>query len=179
MSEQTTQKHKRDDAFIEYLEKIKKRDDRAVLAHLRRGLGKEPGTALEMFPYIARFVQNTSRSNENAFFLVASLFGLYPIYSWKSDENGKNNLGKSIVSFLKDQSGSIEKRFVALLNADEEDLPHHMRQIISLLKSKDALINWHELLRGIKQWNRSDRKIQREWAKEFWGTTKTDEEKGD
>ncbi len=179
MSEQATQKQTLDDGFISYLESVLKRDDRAVLAHLRRGLGKEPGTAMEMFPYMARFVQNSYRSEENAIFMVASLFGLYPTYSWKSDEKGRNNLGKSM-SFLKDDSGSIEKRFVALLNADEEDLPNHLRQIISLLKSKEAPINWHKLLRDIKQWNRSDRKIQREWAKGFWGFTNTENtEKGE
>ncbi len=178
MSEQAIQKQTLDESFIAYLESVLKRDDRAILAHLRRGLGKEAGTAMEMFPYIARFTNNFYRNEENAYFLVASLFGLYPIYSWKSDEKGRNNLGKSM-SFLKDDSGSIEKRFVALLNSDEEDLPNHLRQIISLLKSKDAPINWHKLLRGIKQWNRSDRRIQREWAKGFWGNKNTEVEKGE
>ena len=66
MSEQATQKQTLDDSFINYLESVLKRDDRAILAHLRRGLGKEPGTAMEMFPYIGRFVQNSYRSDENA-----------------------------------------------------------------------------------------------------------------
>lgn len=179
MSEQAAQKQTLDENFITYLESVLKRDDRAILAHLRRGLGKEAGTAIEMFPYIARFVQGSYRADENAVFLVASLFGLYPTYSWKADEKVRNNLGKSM-AFLKDDSGSIEKRFVALLNSDEEDLPNHLRQIVSLLKSKDAPVSWHELLRGIKQWNRSDKRIQREWAKGFWGNTKIEnEEKGE
>jgi len=150
-----------------------KRDDRAALADLRRGLGKEPGTALEMFPYIARFLNDSRRTNENAIFLLASLFGLYPKVSWRSDEKGRRNLGSSM-SFLKGESASIEHRFVALLNSDEEDLSNHLRQIVGLLKSKEVPIDWNEMLRGIKQWNRSDRKIQREWAKGFWGTSITD-----
>lgn len=179
MNEQATQKQTLDESFINYLERVLERDDRAILAHLRRGLGKEAGTAIEMFPYLARFVQNSYRNEENAYFLVAALFGLYPTYSWKPDEKGRNNLGKSM-SFLKDDSGSIEKRFTALLNSDEEDLPNYLRQIISLLKSKDAPVNWRELLKGIKQWNRSDRRIQREWAKGFWGNKNTEnEEKGE
>lgn len=179
MTEQVTEKQSLDESFIVFLERVLKRDDRTVLAHLRRGLGKEPGTALEMFPYVARFAQNSYRGDENAVFIIASLFGLYPTYSWKPTEQIKyNNLGKSM-SFLKDESGSIERRFVALLNAELEDLPNHLRQIISLLKSKDTPVNWHELLLGVKQWNRSDRKIQREWAKAFWGNTKINDEKGE
>lgn len=177
MNEQITEKQTLDESFINYLESVLKRDDRAVLANLRRGLGKEAGTAMEMFPYVARFIQSSNRREEIAFLLVASLFGLYPTYSWKTEGKGRNNLGNSI-SLLNDESGSIEKRFVALLNADEEDLPNHLRQIVSLLKANDKPINWKELLRGIKQWNRSDRKIQREWAKGFWGNTKI-ENKGE
>ena len=178
MSETATQKQTLDESFIGYLESVLKRDDRAVLAHLRRGLGKEGGTAMEMFPYIARFVQNSYRSDENAYFLVASLFGLYPTNSWKSDEKGKNNLGKSL-SLLKDDSDSIEKRFVALLNSDEEDLPNHLRQIVSLLKAKDAPVNWDQLLKDIKGWSSESKYVQRNWAKEFWGNTSTNTEKGE
>jgi len=178
VSEQATQKQSLDESFIAYLESIVKRDDRAILAHFRRGLGKEPGTAMEMFPYLARFTQNFYRSDENAYFLVASLFGMYPTFSWKADEKGQNNLGKSL-SFLKDQSDSIEKRFVALLNADEEDLPNHLRQIISLLKSKEAPINWLQLLKDIKFWSSENRRVQRNWANGFWGNPNTNEEKGE
>lgn len=192
MSEQAARAQTPDERFISRLEKYIKDDDRAALAHLRRGLGKEAGTAMEMFPYVARFTQNLYRNEENAYFLTASLVGLYPTISWKSDEKWQVNLGKSLWILEeklregkprppKDEkkSSGVEKRFVALLNADEEDLPNHLRQIVSLLKSKEVQINWHELLRGIKQWNRSDRKIQREWANGFWGNTNSEKEKGE
>lgn len=176
MTERTMEKMALDESFINYLELVFRSDNRAVLADLRRGLGKEAGTALEMFQHVARFAQSTSRTDENAVFVVAALFGLYPSYSWKPTEQvQRNNLGRSM-AFLKDESGSVERRFVALLNADEEDLPNHLRQIVSLLKSKETPINWRELLRGIKQWNRSDRRVQREWAKGFWGNEKTQKE---
>ena len=174
MSEKGTQKTSLDEGFISYLESVLKRDDRAILADLRRGLGKEPGTVMEMFPHIARFVQTKYRGEENAYFLVASLFALYPTSSWASHEN-YNNLGKSL-SFLKEESDSIEKRFLALLNSDEEDLPNHLRQIISLLKSNDKLINWLQLLKDIKAWKHEDKYVQRNWAKGFWGNASTNTE---
>ena len=171
MSEQIEQKQTLDEKFVSRLEKYVKDEDRAALAHLRRGLGKGFSAATEMFPYVAGWTVNLSRRDENAYFLVASLIGLYPTYSWKPSEKVRfNNLGKSL-SYLKEDSASIEKRFTALLNSDEEDLPAHLRQIVSLLKSKDAPINWHQLLRDIKYWSNEKRDVQRNWAKGFWGNT--------
>jgi CRISPR system Cascade subunit CasB len=165
----TEQPH--DERFIGYLESVLKRDDRAILANLRRGLGRAPGTAMEMFPYVARFTSALHPKDEDSFFLVASLFGLYPTPGWRKDEAQQNNLGHSL-SLLKAQSESTERRFVALLNSTREDLPEHLRQIISLLKSKEAPVNWVQLLRDIRNWDRSERWVQRNWAKGFWGNVK-------
>ncbi|MFV0387293.1 MAG: type I-E CRISPR-associated protein Cse2/CasB [Pyrinomonadaceae bacterium] len=166
MNELATQKRTLDDKFIAYLESLVKRDDRAALAHLRRGLGKKTGTAMEMFPYISGWTINLSRNHDDAYFLVASLIGLYPTLSWKKEDN-LNNLGRSM-SFLKTDSESTEKRFTALLNANEEDLANHLQQIVGLLKSKDAPINWLLLLKHIKSWRHEDKFVQRNWAKGFW-----------
>lgn len=176
MSETGIQQQTFDEKFIGYLEKLVRDENRAALANLRRGLGKSSGAAAEMFPYISGWTANISRRDENAFFLVASMIGLYPTKSWKSDEK-YNNLGKSL-SFLKEESEGIEKRFVALLNSDDEDLPNHLRQIISLLKSSDKPkpINWLQFLKDIKNWSHEDKYVQRNWAKGFWGNTSTNTE---
>lgn len=160
----------KDENFITFLMKLVKDDNRAALAHLRRGLGKKAGTTMEMFPYIAPFIQSSYRNEENAYFLVASLVGLYP-----DAKKTERNLGFSLYS-IEDKSPSTEKRFVALLNSDEEDLPNHLRQIVSLLKSKEAPINWLRLLEGIKFWTHENRGIQRDWANGFWGNPSTNTE---
>jgi CRISPR system Cascade subunit CasB len=177
MSETATQQQTFDEKFISYLEKFVRDENRAALAHLRRGLGKDSATATEMFPYISGWTANLTRRDENAYFLVASLIGLYPTNSWKSEEKF-NNLGRSF-SFLKEDSDSIEKRFVALLNSETEDLPNHLRQIVSLLKSKEAPINWLQLLKDIKFWEIENSNVQRNWAKGFWGNSTENTEKGE
>jgi CRISPR system Cascade subunit CasB len=166
-----------DEKFISYLERLKRDDDRGALAQLRRGLGKPPGTAIEMYPYISRWTSSVFNREADAYFLIASLFGLYPTSSWKAEDE-YNNLGKSL-SLMKDDSGSIEKRFTALLNADEEDLPDYLRQIVSLIKAREKPINWHLLLEGVRQWGRSDRGVQRQWARGFWGNPEKPDEKLD
>lgn len=40
----------RDERFIEWLERRREAKDLGTMAALRRGLGKRPGTAIEMYP---------------------------------------------------------------------------------------------------------------------------------
>jgi CRISPR system Cascade subunit CasB len=164
------QRPSRDERFISALEHLVTNDDRAALAALRRGLGQQPGETMELYPYVVPYVQGLRYpSDENAYYIIASLIGLYPTPSWqRSDGKQSINLGASL-ALLKDDSGdSLEKRFVALLNAHVDDLPEHLRQAISLLKSKDKPVNWLRLLRDLKQWDREDHRVQRLWAKGFW-----------
>jgi CRISPR type I-E-associated protein CasB/Cse2 len=58
---------------------------------------------------------------------------------------------------------------VALLNARQEDVPAHLRHIVSLLASREVPIDWACLLCHLKAWNREDRDVQRAWSRSFWG----------
>lgn len=142
--------------------------NRAILAALRRGLGKTPGGVLEMYPHLMQFLKPTEEQLLENFALIASLFAMHP------DKGGKGNLGSTLAEVRKaaELSGagasSIERRFVALLNAHREDLPKHLRQVISLAKSRDVSIDWLQLLHDIRYWNNPDRIVQRRWAREFW-----------
>ena len=71
-------------------------------------------------------------------------------------------------AMVKERSESLEKRFIALLNCHRDDLPNHLRQAVSLLKSKDVPINWHRLLRDILSWDHETRFVQQQWAGELW-----------
>ena len=165
-----------DERLIKYLKGLEKRQDRAALAHLRRGLGKPPRAAMEMYPYLGQFLSYEPRPRyETAVFIVAALFAYYP------DAPGNaGNLGASIRQ-LKDDSDSksIEKRFVALLNAEVEDLPYYLRQMIGLLKSgqKQIAVNWNQLFKDVQNWNSDKRFVQQKWAERFWGNYSSDKDK--
>ncbi len=154
--------------FIEYLERLRDQEARAVLAALRRGLGKPPGTVPEMYPYVVPFVQGLSRNQEEARYLVASLFAWHQL-SWKGENTG--NLGASCARLARavPDSDSVERRFVALLNCRSDDLPVQLRQIIGLLKTREIPILWSKLLTDIQYWNHENRRVQRRWANAFWG----------
>jgi CRISPR system Cascade subunit CasB len=164
--------------FISALEHLVTNDDRAALAALRRGLGQRPGETMELYPYVAPYVQTLQyTSDENPYYIIASLVGLYPTPSWQRGEGKQlTNLGVSLSLLKDDSSDNLEKRFVALLNAHADDLPEHLRHVISLLKSKDKPVNWLRLLRDLKQWDREDRRVQRLWAKGFWGEAVEDDD---
>jgi CRISPR system Cascade subunit CasB len=69
----------------------------------------------------------------------------------------------------------VERRFVALLAADREDVGEHLRGLVGLLRQHDVPINWLQLLRHLGAWDRPDRDVQRRWARSFWGSTSSDE----
>jgi len=175
------QRPSRDERFIGALEHLVTNDDRGALAALRRGLGQQPGEAMELYSYVVPYTQGLQYpSDENAYYIIASLVGLYPTPSWqRSDGKRLINLGASLALLREDdktRGDSLERRFVALLNAHADDLPQHLRQAISLLKSKDKPVNWLRLLRDLKQWDREDCRVQRLWAKGFWGEAVEDDD---
>ena len=180
-------------AFTSYLADLVRDDRRAALAALRRGLGKRPGQATEMFPYVVPWLgENQSLARQADYFLVAALFATHQI-SWPTpaaasaeEQRSYTNLGASFRRLASaSESESVEKRFVALLNAPREDLPQHLRHAVSLLRAHDIPIDWARLLGDLAGWSREDRRIQNAWARAFWrreassGAASGDAEGGD
>ncbi|KAF0249553.1 MAG: CRISPR-associated protein [bacterium] len=167
-----TSKPRSPEQFIYSLQNLVKTENRAALAALRRGLGKPPGEAGETHRYIAYYIADLPDTKADNYYLVGSLFALHQI-SWNKEENltlQKTNLGASFAKLKeKSDSESIEKRFVALLNSHQEDLPSHLRHAVSLLKSNEIAIDWLRLLKDLQQWANDDRQVQRNWARAFWG----------
>jgi CRISPR system Cascade subunit CasB len=150
--------------------------DRGAIAALRRGLGKPPGTIHVMDRYVLPFIAGEP---DEPYYLVAALFA-----AWHQGKEkmvtAEGNLGKSLLAMVnleqnrEEAEKRIEKRLVALLNCHRDDLSQHLRQVVSLLKSKEVPINWAQLLHDIRNWNWESRDVQRSWARGFWSMTKTD-----
>ena len=170
-----TQMTREPNAFIRRLQELATNQDRGALAALRRGLGRPPGAAAEMFRYVEPWLpERRSADQEAAYYLIASLFALHP----KSVSEG--NLGQHLASIRskgkddedkgdEDKDDALERRFSALLAAHPDDLPNYLRQAVSMLKSKETPINWDQLLRDVQAWDAPDRRVQKAWARAFWG----------
>jgi CRISPR system Cascade subunit CasB len=172
MSEPTDREHR----FAEYLRRLESQDDRAALAALRRGLGKAPGEAAEMYRYVVPWTQDLNRSREQAFYQVAALFAWHQL-SWtgEADQSGPRNLGASLrllaarLSAEKREPASVERHFTALLNSQAEDLGERLRRVVGLLKAHEVPIDWAQLLHDLPRWEWQSREVQRSWARQFWG----------
>jgi CRISPR system Cascade subunit CasB len=159
------------------LEEIVARGDRAALAKLRRGLGKDAGAAPDRDIWVYAHLHGAAPEHEEPATLVASLYALW--HQGGGDfRRAARTLGGSFRQ-LRDatDSGSVEKRFVALLDSEAEDLPHRLRQAVSLLKSKGIPVNWLQLLEDLLRWESPRRPVQRRWAREFWAAQAADEVK--
>lgn len=153
--------------FIKHLEALVKDEERGALAALRRGLGQEPGMVASMFPHVVRFLGDVRAGswNEKAYFLVGALFAMHPVP--RLDDV---SLGAALGAISQQtERGSIEKRFMALLDAHPDDLGEHLCQAISLLRANDnARLDWEMLLEHVEHWTHEDRWVQRRWARDFW-----------
>ena len=164
----------RDEAFIGYLERLHEREDRAALAALRRGLGKEPGEDMEALKHVLRF--NPPERDEHWYCLVGALYALHPA-TWMTESGERPfaaNFGASLsrLWFARETGReSLEQRFVALLSADQSELPDKLRHAVNQLRSETIPVNWLQLLRDLRFWDADGRRVQRRWARAFWSAS--------
>lgn len=155
-------------ALIDRLWKL----ERAELAELRRSLAFEAGNYPRVYRIVQEFTKHASgRFEEDMFYFVAGLFALVerPTPDKPIPHLETRNLGLSIAELfvVRRKSKSIEDRFIALLDADTDQLQYRLRQMVALLKDT-APIDWSELLRDLKYWNTESKTTQRRWAKSFY-----------
>ena len=155
--------------FIMHLQKL----DRKGYAELRRSLGSKPGYYMPAIPYVEPFAVSLKYdTHKKAVYLFAGLFCLAnrPLEGSEAAKQTAGNLGSSIgnLYLAKDKSGSIEKRFIRLLDADSEQLPGRLRQMVTLLTSNNIGINWERLLEDLLNWYQPSKSVQHNWARQFY-----------
>lgn len=88
----------------------------------------------------------------------------------------RRSFGRAVAQLYRqrNETESIERRFIALLDADETQLAHYLRQMIQLVRAEEGIrIHWAELLTDLRNWNRDDRRVQQRWARAFYRDTFT------
>ena len=150
--------------LIEWLEKLNEGDTR-VRAVLRRSLAFDPGQFVHAYPYVEPFVKDEGNSwRREMHYLVAGLWATH----WREGRSGAPmKIGKACAAHQKASgSTSTERRFINLLDADRDQLPHRLRQMIALLK--DQVIDFDALLKGLLYWNDDQKRTQNAWARDFY-----------
>lgn len=154
--------------------------DAGQRAELRRALQlDDPSLHPPIFRYVEPFVAGQSNTGRRAHYLVASLFGMIEKELGAEERRPRITLAKAIRRYdLKTRSDSgeeispMERRFLALLDSDNEELPHRLRQTLRMLTSgQDRItqpLDWADLLEGLKSWNSDYRTTQTKWARDFY-----------
>jgi CRISPR system Cascade subunit CasB len=150
--------------MIAWLEEVNANDSR-VRATLRRSLAFEPGAFAPAYPYVEPFVNEGDGDWRRAMrYLVAGLWALH----WREGRPGPGvGLGNACAAYQSASgSSSAERRFINLLDADRDQLPYRLRQMIALLN--DQAIDFEDLLKGLLFWTDDRKRTQNAWARDFY-----------
>ncbi|NMG75346.1 type I-E CRISPR-associated protein Cse2/CasB [Aromatoleum diolicum] len=151
-------------AYLEWLESLNERDTR-VRAVLRRSLSFAPGAFPAAYPYVEPFLkEDTTSWHRQTYYLVAALWAAH----WKAGRSGSAQpIGTAAALHqLATKSVSTERRFIALLDADADQLPHRLRQMLALLK--EQTIDFDALLTDLLRWQSPEKRTQHLWARQFY-----------
>jgi CRISPR system Cascade subunit CasB len=166
---------KKDEEFLERLKTLSE-TARGDLAVLKRNAGNtiaESHGAMKAFYNILPFGIADS-PNEEIYFLIATLYG----------HNNKNrftgDFGQSM-RHVKESSGSesIDQRMATLLDCDfgivdgykpgGGEFAYRIRQCVKLANSHEVGVDWLRLLQDLKFWNYQERRVQKRWARSYFG----------
>jgi CRISPR system Cascade subunit CasB len=153
--------------------------DRDTLSHLRRAIGKPIDATLFKAGWLFTDVPDRPEQALNNACLVAGLFGLWHQGRDAVVEEPPPNVGASLHALAAEERrrtgrgpdepvDTAERRLALLLRGHRDDLPGHLRQTVSLLKSRGIAIKWSRLLRDLMAWDHPDRYVQRNWARAYW-----------
>jgi len=151
--------------------------DTAVLAVLRRSLAYEPGLYPPAFPYVEPLTHGQGEWRRRATYLAAACWAKGQRAQQDEPKVSGIDLASALRKLLEKPkqgqaieslSKSLTKRFTALLDSDPDELPWRLRQITFELSAADIAIAWPSLLKDLWYWNRSDRFVQVNWARQFW-----------
>ena len=154
--------------FIEWLEELNDHDTK-VRAVLRRSLSFDPGAFPAAYAYVEPFLKGEDASwRRKVHYLVAGLWAQHRSDGGTPDGR---SLGATCAAYAtsKKASDSPERRFIALLDADRDQLPHRLRQMVALLKAFP--LDWNCLLKDLLGWTVPEKPVQNRWARDFYRNT--------
>lgn len=159
---------------------------KAALAHLRRGIGKAPGSLAQLWAYTLDGMPEelTGRGSapsrgEWACYLAITLYALHQQGKDITKENmnqSGHTLGKSIRKLIKDKDDEerVKRRFDQVITADSpQEIAHYLRSIIQLLKAEGIALDYPALARDLYLFlheNQRDR-VRLSWGRDYYAYT--------
>lgn len=154
------------DRFVEHIASL----DSGAKAALRRSLAFKPGTWPGAFPYVEPWVSTRSSWERRVAYLVAGL------QAHSRAERFYRDFGAAARALrAATDSDSVEARFLVLLDADEDQIPHRLRQMVSLMNSQGVAPDWAQLRKDLTWWRTEERWVQQRWARAYYAASSSDQ----
>lgn len=160
MTESGNSRKQRCERFIHALQQL----ESGQRARLKRCAGASLNESVHVADIFWRACPyDTPKNHVEAYFTVATLF---PFVEHRP--NG-TSFGRALSTIVKDENQQgLDRRFVALLDADEQQLPFRLRQLIMRFKGPDRALDWAQLLHDLTYWHYDDRFVQARWARDYF-----------
>lgn len=162
---------------------------RAMLAKLRRGIGKQPGELPELFeilfmdmPEELYGIGDEPSYAEWAIYTSLTLFALHQqgkdrpmsIGGKIEGKNTGNSLGAAVGTLVKqdkEREPAIKRRFDAVLTANEfTEFAYHARGLIQLLRGGDITLDYPRLAEDLYryQFDENRNRIRLRWGEDYY-----------
>lgn len=186
-----------DSIIFELLKKYDSSYTKAVLANLRKSMGRELGTSIEIWPLILEhvpdeYIEENPRltAGERVIINTMQLFALYSQgveleNAYHKKHNRWENIGTSFSSLrnTSDCKEALDRRFnVMITSTTYDELLYHLRQMINLLKAKgkgQINIDFSGLSEDLSKFLiGNENEVRIAWAREYYRNKKSKDEKG-
>lgn len=158
---------------------------KAALANLRNSIGRPISETIDIWPIVFEelpdsFLGRSGRltNEEQAILTTLQIYALHqqsrPESVNKKSEKGQwDNIGISLKSLRTgNDTVAIDRRFNTMITSSSfEELTHHLRQMIRLLKAKnpEVAVNYAQLGNDLYWYLRNkEEKVRLDWAKGFY-----------
>ena len=170
---------------------------RAMLARLRRGIGKQPGELPELFEvFLGNMPEEFYGKNDKpsepewAIYTALTLFALHqqgkdcPMsVRGDNDRDSGISLGAAVgylVKRDKNRETSIKRRFDATITANVfTELAHHARGLIQLLRAGDIALDYPRFAEDLYryQFDEMRNRVRLRWGEDYYRITQSNAEK--
>lgn len=171
---------------------------RAMMAKLRRGIGKQPGELPELFEILLGDMPDELYGkgddpsySEWAIYTALTLFALHqqgkehPMSVGGKPDNkyAGNSLGAAVGYLVKqdrEREPAIKRRFDAVATSNEfTELAHHARSLIQLLKAGDVSLDYPHFAEDLfwYQFDEKRNKVRLHWGEDYYRIVQSNTEK--
>lgn len=168
---------------------------KALLAQLRRGIGKHPGELPELWGIFLNelpkeYMSQTGEPSreEWAIYTTLTLFALHQQGhdSLMHIDDDKNRLGCAVSRLSQDIGDDASERILSKLSlaaqsSDMEELSYRLRTLVKILRDNDIKLNYVDLAGDLYnfQFENSIDKVRLKWGQDFYCTFKFDDNRKD